>query len=415
MPDNSVLSDTTAPPDKARGLVTALGIGQVCSWGSLIYSFPLIAEAMGNDLGWSKTDLYGAATLGLLLATLAAYPVGVAIDRGFGRWVMGLSSLFAGVLFILWSQVTSLLAFYVLVAGIGAVQAATLYDPAFAVIARRVGPRYSRSGITTLTLWGGFASTVFIPLVQWLLHHWGWREALMVLAAINVIVCTGVHLFFIRPSRDIKPAGNANLSEVKATNHSAVQTALRNPVFWALIVALTAYAAMFSAFTYHMYPLLLERGIDTVRVVQLIALIGPAQVAGRIVISLFSDRTSMRAVGACVVTLFPLAFCALVYLPSDFLIVAAIFIVYGSANGIFTIVRGMVVPEMLSRQAYGAINGILVVPMTFARAVAPVGAAALWTLGASYDNVLVAILVGALLLATSFWLAAWLSRPSLSA
>lgn len=407
------MSPQAASPDKAHGLVTALGIGQICSWGSLYYSFPLIAEAMGAELGWSKPDLYGAATLGLMLAALAAYPVGVAVDRGYGRWVMGLSSLAAGGLLLLWSQVTSLLAFYVLVGGIGALQAATLYEPAFAVVARRVGPGHSRAGITALTLWGGFASTVFIPLVQWLLNHWGWREALMALAAVNVLICASAYLLFISPARDAKPASDATPDEQRERNRLAVREALHRPVFWALLVSLTAYAAMFSAFTFHMYPLLRERGIDTASVVQAIALIGPAQVAGRVVISLFAARASMRAVGTAVVTIFPLAFGALAFLRADFWTVAAVCVVYGGANGIFTIVRGMVVPEMLSRHAYGAINGLLTVPMTLARAAAPVGAAALWAVGSSYDGVLAAIVAVAFVLAAGFWLAAWISRPRL--
>jgi hypothetical protein len=77
-----------------RLFITGLGIGQICSWGSVYYSFPLIAEAMGRELGWSKPDLYGAATIGLLLSGLAAYPVGSAIDRGHGRTIM------AGAVFI---------------------------------------------------------------------------------------------------------------------------------------------------------------------------------------------------------------------------------------------------------------------------------------------------------------------------
>ena len=407
------MSQQAASPDKAHGLVTALGIGQICSWGSLYYSFPLIAEAMGAELGWSKPDLYGAATLGLMLAALAAYPVGVAVDRGYGRWVMGLSSLAAGGLLLLWSQVTSLLAFYVLVGGIGALQAATLYEPAFAVVARRVGPGHSRAGITALTLWGGFASTVFIPLVQWLLNHWGWREALMALAAVNVLICASAYLLFISPARDAKPASDVTPDEQRERNRLAVREALHRPVFWALLVSLTAYAAMFSAFTFHMYPLLRERGIDTASVVQAIALIGPAQVAGRVVISLFGARASMCAVGTAVVTIFPLAFGALAFLRADFWTVAAVCVVYGGANGIFTIVRGMVVPEMLSRHAYGAINGLLTVPMTLARAAAPVGAAALWAVGSSYDGVLAAIVAVAFVLAVGFWLAAWISRPRL--
>src|SRR5690606_15687020 len=129
------------------------------SWGSLYYSFPLIAEAMESDLGWSKPSLYGALTLGVILSALLAYPVGAAIDNGKGRQLMAGASVMAGLLLLGWSQVSSLTGFYIVLAGIGAAHAATLYDPAFAVVARRAGGAKARSGILTLTLWGGFAST----------------------------------------------------------------------------------------------------------------------------------------------------------------------------------------------------------------------------------------------------------------
>ncbi|HUH59968.1 MAG TPA: MFS transporter [Candidimonas sp.] len=395
---------------KPGTLVTALGIGQICSWGSLYYSFPLIAEAMGAEYGWSKTDLYGAATVGLILAAVAAYPVGVAVDRGYGRWVMGVSSVTAGALFILWSNVSSILAFYLITAGIGALHAATLYEPAFAVVARRVGPLRSRREITNITLWGGFASTVFIPLVQWLLDGWGWRDALVVLGVVNIGICGGVYFGFIRPRHDTISQDKTAARGQIARDRQAVRDTLRLPVFWTLFLSLTVYAAMFSAFTFHMYPLLIERGLDTASVVHAIALIGPAQVAGRVAIGMFAANASMRAIGSVMVASFPITFSALALVGPAYWPVAFICVAYGAANGIFTIVRSLVVPEMLSPHAYGAINGLLTIPATLARAAAPLAAAMLWSVAASYDSVLGAIVLCALILAASFWLATWLSR-----
>lgn len=395
---------------RARWLVNLLGVGQLCGWGSLYYSFPLIAEAMSADLGWSKPGLYGAATLGLLATALAAYPVGVAIDRGYGRQVMGFAAVLAGVLMVIWSQATNMLMFYAAVTLLGVAQAALLYESAFTVITRRVGPERARSGITTLTLWGGFASTVFIPLIQWLLNHWGWREALLVLAGINALLCAGIYFYVIRPERDVLNAPEQEPAQQLTRNREALHNALRQPVFWALLAALTTYAAMFSAFTYHMYPLFLERGLGTTAVVQAIALIGPAQVAGRIILGLFASRVPIRIVGTVITLVFPLAFGALALFDADFLLVAMVCISYGCVNGIFTIVRGVAVPEMLSRHAYGAINGVITAPVFIAKAAAPLGAAALWTVGESYDWVLVAIVALACVLAASFALAAVLSH-----
>src|SRR3984893_2412597 len=160
---------------------------------------------MGRDLGWSKPDLYGAATIGLLLSGLAAYPVGSAIDRGHGRTIMAGAFVLAGILLIAWSQVESIAVFYILLAGIRRTSPVGLPEVAFAVVSRRFGAANARGGIVALTLWAGFASTVFIPLFQFLLDHFGWRETLLVLGGVNIVLCGGLYAAVIDPAADASP------------------------------------------------------------------------------------------------------------------------------------------------------------------------------------------------------------------
>ena len=407
-----ILAAPGKPVDSDAFFITALGIGQICSWGSLYYSFPQIAEAMGQELGWSKPELYGAATLGLALSGLAAYPVGAAIDRGHGRVVMGGASILAGLLMLAWSQVQSLALFYILFAGIGCLQAATLYEPAFAVVARRFGPGGARRGITALTLWGGFASTVFVPFIQILLDQFGWRGALVILGLTNILLCGGLYLTAIRPANDAMPAALPSGNGAHVGGRGAVSHAARTPVFWALALTFTAFAATFSAFTFHLFPLLMERGLDTASTVVVLSCIGPAQVAGRVAVWVFAPHASVRRIGSIVVALFPLAIGAIALLPPTLLGMAVVAVMYGAANGIMTIVRGMAVPEMLSREAYGAINGALAGPSLVAKAAAPLGAATIWAATGTYDSVLIAIFSGAALTAIGFWIAALFSTSS---
>jgi hypothetical protein len=65
---------------------------------------------------------------------------------------------------------------------------------------------------------------------------------------------------------------------------------------------------------------------------------------------------------------------------------------------------------MLSPHAYGALNGIITIAATVARAIAPLAAAWLWTINQSYDPVMWAIVGASVLLALSFWWAAWRTR-----
>ena len=401
------------PADASKGhwFITGLGIGQIVSWGTFFYAFPLIAEPMGRELALSKPEIYAAASIGLAVAGLCSYPVGAAIDRGHGRTVMALGSALGGLLFIAWSQVESLWSFYPLLAGIGVVQAMTLYEPAFAVVARRFRED-ARGGITALTLWGGFASTVFVPVTQLLIDHFGWRDALVVLGLINLGLCVALYAITINPKADPPPLRPPGADAGKApAGDGAVRWALRQPVFWGLLIAFSIFLGTHSGLIFHLYPLLLERGYDTATTVAALAIIGPAQVAGRIVIWLFAAKATIRAIGMVTVLLFP-AGLALLFIDSLGFWAPALFaVIYGAGNGIFTIVRGTSIPEMLTREAYGAINGILAGPALVLRALAPFAAALLWSWGGSYTSVLVVAIIGTLFVAMAFWFAALAQKP----
>lgn len=398
------------PPYKGHWFITGLGIGQITSWGTFFYTFPLIAGPMAQELSLSKPTVYAAASIGLGVAGLFSYPVGAAIDRGRGRAVMALGSAIGGLLFIAWSQVHSVWSFYPLFAGIGLVQAMTLYEPAFAVVARRFRQN-ARSGITALTLWGGFASTVFVPLTQLLLDNFGWRHALIVLGLINLTLCLAVYMVTINPKADPEPpARDASDTTPSMEGREAVRWALRQPVFWALAVTFAAFYFTHSTLIFHLYPLLIEHGYDTATTVGALAIIGPAQVAGRIAIWAFAASATIRVIGMVTVLLFPAGLALLFFDQLGFFAPALFAVIYGAANGVFTIVRGTAIPEMLTQQAYGAINGAMAAPSTILRAVGPFAGAVLWTWGGSYTTVLIAVFAGSLIVTIAFWLAALTSR-----
>jgi predicted MFS family arabinose efflux permease len=158
-----------------------------------------------------------------------------------------------------------------------------------------------------------------------------------------------------------------------------------------------------------MYPLLLERGLSAAQVVAVIAIIGPAQVAGRLAIWYLARDRSMRVIGIWAAAALPTALAVLVWGPAGFAPVALFATIYGAANGVMTIVRGMVVPELLTPQAYGAINSAITTPANAARAIAPFATAMLWIPFHSYQWVLtLAGLAGCLVMAC-LWIAGFRS------
>lgn len=400
---------------KGWPLIWALAIAQLVSWGSIYYGFSLFVVPMEAELGWSRAAINGALSLGLLTSAVWAYPVGAWIDRQGGRAVMTLGTVLATALFVAWSHIESLAAFYAIWFGLGLTLAATLYDPVFAVITRSF-PHDYRTRITGLTLIGGFASTVFIPLTQIFIEQLGWRHALIALALCNAIICLPVHGSLLRDKA--RPGALAALTDlentgpgIKRLDEEALRRALRHPVFWSLVLCFTAYYATFSAMTFHIIPLLTERGVPSSIIVAAIAVVGPAQVAGRLILLAIRGGFSTSVAGCIAFLALPASVLLLIVFPSS---VEALFVfaaLYGGGNGIITIIRGTAVPDLMWREGYGAINGALALPANIAKAAAPFGAALVWSAG-GYDAVLWTIFAGAAIALLAFWYAAALGRRS---
>ena len=274
-------------------MVWTMAVAQVISWGTLFYSFSLFVVPMQESLGWSRPLLNGALSLGLLSTGVVAFPVGTWIDHHGGRGVMTLCSLAGGLLLLAWAQVETPWVFYGIWVFIGASMAGVLYEPAFAVITAVFGPD-ARRGITALTLVAGFASTVFMPLTQLLIGTLGWRNALLILGALNLLVCLPLHAVFVpgttgshlpeAPQDDAPPA-----PELRAI--------LRGRVFVGLAIWFTAYNAAQTAFIFQFVPLLTIWGVETAAILTSVAIIGPMQVVGRIVLMCFSARLRRARLG----------------------------------------------------------------------------------------------------------------------
>ncbi len=402
------MADPTERPGTAWLLIVALAIGQVCSWGSIYYSFSLFVVPMETELGWSRTALNGAIAVGLLVSGVCAYPAGRWIDAHGGRGLMAAGSMIAAALLAAWSRVGSLPAFYAIWAGLGFAMAATLYEPVFAVLAHRF-PNSYRSRITALTLIGGFASTAFIPLTGFFIARLGWRDALLALAIVNLMVCLPIHAIGLSDG-GARQADRSDRSARHAASSAAVRRALRYPVFWCLLVCFVAYYSTFSALTFHVIPLLIERGIPMTTIIAAVAVVGPAQVSGRLVVFALGRRVATATVGRIAVLGFPAAILLLLAIPNSIPVVFGFAALYGTANGIMTIMRGTAVPDLLWREGYGAINGALALPATLSQAAAPFVAALIWSRAGGYDAVLWVILAGSCLAALGFWSAVAASR-----
>ncbi len=79
--------------------------------------------------------------------------------------------------------------------------AAVLYEPAFTVVAKHfTAAAERRRAMTAMTLVAALASFIFLPLSQALIDAYGWRDALLILAAVLAVVTVPLHALVLRPA-----------------------------------------------------------------------------------------------------------------------------------------------------------------------------------------------------------------------
>jgi len=361
-------------------LVIWLSLAQLISWGSVFYLFALLLAPLERDLGLSRAQVSLAFSLALLTEGLMAYPVGRWIDRGHERLVMTVGSVLTGLCLALHSLVSTLAQLYALWIVLGMAMAAVLYSPAFAVVTRRF-PHDFRRAIITLTFLGGLASTVFIPLIAWLMNHLGWRGMLLCLAALHLLVCAPLHGLVLRGSA---PAALPHLAHGPGETHQlVVRQLMRSQPFWLIGLFVTLMMAVTVAIPAHMVSLLRENGLSETWVIAMPAAIGAIQVLGRLLLYVFEQRMDVHWVNRWVPALVPLALLVLLAAPFlaqwQVLAVGLFVFLYGLGNGLLTIVRGTAIAHYVSRQHMATLNGALGLPLALARAAAPLVLGLMWS------------------------------------
>lgn len=366
--------------------VASLGLAQTLAWASSYYLPAILAPSMARDLGVSTPTVFAGFSVALVVSAILGPAAGHAIDRYGGRPVLAANSLvFAAGLAAL-AMAQGLVGLFVAWAILGVAMAAGLYEAAFATLVRLYG-KDARGAITGITLFGGFASTVGWPLSTWLEIEWGWRMACLVWA--------GLHLLVALPLNGLLPSAPAalpvhatvsaagGLSEKIEVASQAGPSPARTATLLAFVFAVTWFIS--TAMAAHLPRLLQAHGVPLATALVFAGLVGPAQVAGRLleygllrkVHPLVSARLAgiMHTLGAAAFLVFGVPAGALFTL------------LHGAGNGVLTIAKGTLPLVLFGTRNYGARQGLLMVPARFAQASAPYlfgvaidrfGAGALW-------------------------------------
>lgn len=359
-------------PGRPIRQVIGLGVTQTVAWASSTYLPAILAEPIARDLGTSRSTVFGAFSVALIVMAIAGPYVGRAIDRQGGRGVLALSNLVLASGLVLLGCAGDVWVLFAAWCVLGVGMAMGLYDAAFATLVRLHGPA-ARGPITGITLIAGFASTVGWPLTAYLSANFGWRMSCFVWAAILLLLALPLNLRFVPglPKRELRPDHAAASAPQAGKETAGAKHSSRT--FFLLVVFSATSAFVTSSMAAHLPGLLLAAGTSTVAAITAAALLGPAQVAARLA-EFFAVReyryhpiitariaTALHPVGALVLGLFggaPLA--------------ASVFaVVHGAGNGMITIAKGTLPLALFGSSGYGARQGLIEMPSRATQALAP--------------------------------------------
>lgn len=393
-------------------IVPLLGIAQIISWGTLYYTIGVLGAPMRAAAGVSESFLFACFTASLLTSAMLAPAIGRMIDARGGRLALALGSGFAVAALCVLGLANGPVALIIgwLLAGVA--MAATLYDPAFATLNQLTHDQYRRA-VTALTLFGGFASTVFWPLSHVLTEMLGWRETLFLYAGLHALICLPIHLVALRHAhgRTLKPA-TAAASPAPAARNESQRTAAdalsadSAATFRWLALSFIGASFVVSVIGVHMIALLTGSGLTQADAVLVGMLMGPMQVAGRLIEMGLLPKVRIMHVGLAALGLIVVGVLLLIGAMGAPAIAVAFVIAYGCGNGILTIVRGTAPAEFIGRESLGALLGRLSRGSVIAKAVAPALFTALLAAGLTRNHVLALLAFIAVLGWISFLMAA---------
>jgi hypothetical protein len=235
----------------------------------------------------------------------------------------------------------------------------------FATLGRLYG-HGGRSAITTLTLFGGFASTVCWPLSAFLDAHLGWRGVCLVYAGFQLVIALPAYVFVLpRESQRLEPL---SVSSTLPPDPPRTLDSRGGALFLSMAATITLSSMISTTLSVHLLTVLEAKGFALAAAVGLGALVGPSQVAARafeMVIARYHHpiwtkvaSTSLVAAGLAAlwigVPIIPLALA-----------------LYGAGIGLESIARGTLPLAVFGPERYPVVMGRIAMPSLIAQAAAP--------------------------------------------
>jgi len=379
--------------------IVAAGALMTCVAIGVIFSLAVFLEPMSAATGWSRAGVSGAMTLAFLSMGVAGFGWGALSDRYGPRLVVLAGTTLLGLSTVLASRATTLIEFQLFYGVMMGVAAGSFFAPVIATTASWFD-RHRSLAVSLVSAGMGVAPMTIAPLAAWLVTHYDWRTAQLIIGIGAWFVLLPA-VWFIRAApvtANAAVAGGAETSEMPAGQ------ALRSRAFLVLGATFFACCAAHAGPIFHTVSYAIGCGLPTFAAVTIYSMEGVAGLGGRLLFGVLADRLGARRV--LVAGLLIQAFAAASYLLVNQLGgFYAVAIVFGLAYGGVMPLYAVLARDYFGARILGTVLGAATMLSSLGMALGPVLGGWLYDRYGSYSWMYIgsmAVGLGAVAIALTF-------------
>ena len=344
-------------------VMVALGALMTCVAVGAMFSLAVFLEPMTRDTGWSRAGVSSAMTLNFLAMGIAGFGWGALSDRFGPRRVVLAGSVLLGLGLVLASRAASQTGFLLTYGVLVGVAAGSFFAPMIASVMSWFDRRRSLA-VSLVSVGVGVAPMTLSPFAGWLVTHYDWRTAQLVIGIL-------VWVLLIPAALLVRPAPRAPAA-AKAEQSGGVGQALRSPQFIVLALTYFACCAAHSGPIFHTISYAIACGVPAMAAVTVYSVEGLAGLGGRLALGLLADRYGVKLVIIAGLVLQALAAGAFLFASrlGEFYLVAAVFgFAYGGVMPLYAVLAG----EYFSQRILGTVLGAATMISSLGMALGPLG------------------------------------------
>jgi sugar phosphate permease len=349
-------------------MVATGAVIQLMTGGLLNQSYGAYVVVLAQDMGWSKTTLSAAFSLVRFESDLLGPVEGWLIDRFGPRAVMRAGLVILGLGFITFSQIDSLVAFYL---AFGIIALGSSLGGFFPLTVAVVQWFHRRRATALATMQTGFAlGGLTVPIIVFCLENFGWRATAFASGLLVIAVGVPLAQLIRRRPEDYglevdggPPRVDPGRPNAQPARHTAdavdfrLGEALRTPAFWLISLGHGSALLVVAAMQVHLVPHLHDYlGYSLPGAAFVVSFMTGAQIVGQLAGGVLGDRFSKRAICAVCMGMHMTGLLLVTYATS-LPMVLGFAVLHGVAWGVRGPMMQAIRADYFGRAAFGVIMG----------------------------------------------------------